>query len=258
MQERATEPSAEQVAREESLRRTAEQLETKQKQLEQTESRLQAERAEVKKLQEQSSARWRDADGRDHSQRELLEAERRRNMAEVEEQRRAVGRRAEHVDRSRAAMEQLRGELLRLHRETLEIRLATEELWAQLSGAAPPAALTQSLGRIRGKLAEHYRLIHVELQARKEEMEKTRDQLAQQHEALVQEKQRIEQWAVARQKEAQQQAARLIAREQQLDRREIELRCQSQQWQVERLELQQELRALRAALATRAEAAAMA
>ena len=241
LQERPAEPSAEQLAREESLRRTAEQLEAKQKQLEQIEARLQQDRAEVKKLQEQSSAGWRDADGRDHSRRELLEAERRRNMAEVEEQRRAVGRRAEHVDRSRAAMEQLRGELLRLHRETLEIRLATEELWAQLSGAAPPACALQSLGRIRGKLAEHYRLINVELQSRKEEMEKAAANWPNSTRPWCKRSSGFEQWAVAKQKEAQQQASRLIAREQQLDRRETELRRQSQQWQVERLELQQEL-----------------
>ena len=91
--------------------------------------------------------------------------------AELEEQRRAVARRSEQLDRSRAALEQLRGELGQLHRETLEIRLATEELWVQLSGVAPPAALIQSLGGIRNKLADHYRSAQSELRARKEEIE---------------------------------------------------------------------------------------
>ena len=139
------------------------------------------------------------------------------------------------MDRSRATLEQLRGELDRLHRETLEIRLATEELWVQLSGAAPPAALVQSLGRIRGKLAEHYRLANAELHAQKEELERTRGQLAEQHDKLAHERRRFEQWAATQQKETQQQASRLIARERQLDRRETELRTHSQQWQVERL-----------------------
>ena len=84
-------------------------------------------------------------------------------LAELEEQRRAVARRSEQLDRSRAALEQFRGELGQLHRETLEIRLATEELWVQLSGVAPPAALIQSLGGIRNKLAEHYRSAQSEL-----------------------------------------------------------------------------------------------
>ncbi len=255
LQQRAAEPSVEQTARQQSLEQAAGELEAKRKQLEQAEARLQEERAEMQKLQEQLSARQRDVDEQDRLRREHLEAERRQALADVEEQRRAVGRRAEHVDRSRATLEQLRGELDRLHRETLEIRLATEELWVQLSGAAPPAALVQSLGRIRGKLAEHYRLANAELHAQKEELERTRGQLAEQHDKLAQERRRFEQWAATQQKETQQQASRLIARERQLDRRETELRTHSQQWQVERCELQQELRSLRAESANRAETA---
>ena len=224
LQQRSAEPSTEQTAHEESLRQTAEQLAARQKQLDEAESRLQRQRAELQNLQEQLSARQSDIDNQDRSHRERQEAEHRRAMAEVEEQRRVVGRRAEHVDRSRAAMEQLRGQLQRLHRETLEIRLATEELWAQLSGAAPPAAVVQSLGRIRGKLAEHYRLANIELHTQKEELETLRGQLAAQHETLTQEKCRFEEHAAAQQKEVQQQASRLIARERQLDRRDAELR----------------------------------
>ena len=230
------------------MRQTAAELAARQKHLDEADARLQEQRGELQGLQQQMSARLRGIDQRDQSHRERLEAEHRRAMAAVEEQRRVVGRRAEHVDRSRAAMEEIRGQLQRLHRETLEIRLATEELWAQLSGAAPPAALVQSLGRIRGKLAEHYRLANLELHAQKEELEKLRGQLAAQHEALAREKCRFEEFTCTQQKEAQQQASRLIARERQLDRRDAELRAQSQQWQVERFELQQELRSLRTEL----------
>jgi predicted protein tyrosine phosphatase len=241
--------AAEQAAREESLRKAAEQLAAKQEQLEEAEAGLKQQRAELQGLHEQLSARLSEIDVQERAHRERLEAEHRRAMAAVEEQRRVIGRRAEHVDRSRAAMDELHGQLQRLHRETLEIRLATEELWTQLSGAAPPAALVQSLGRIRGKLAEHHRLAAVELHAQQEELEKLRLQLAAQHEALAQEKRRFEESLAAQQKEAQQQASRLIARERQLDRRDAELSAQSQQWQVERFELQQELRTLRAELA---------
>ena len=83
----------------------------------------------------------------------------------------------------------------------------------------------QSLGRIRGKLAEHYRLANLELHAQKEELEKLRGQLAAQHEALAREKCRFKEFTSTQQKEAQQQASRLIARERQLDRRDAELRA---------------------------------
>ena len=78
-------------------------------------------------------------------------------------------------------LEELRAELGRMHRETLEIRLATEELWVQVSGVAPPAVLTRSLGQIRARLADHYRLAGSELDEQKEELQTIRCELAEQH-----------------------------------------------------------------------------
>ena len=132
----------------------------------------------------------------------------------------------------------------RIHRETLEIRLATEELWVQLSGAAPPAALVRSLGRIRTKLADQYRQAGAELAEQKKELEAIRGQLNTQHEKLVEHKRRLEQWAAGRQEECEKQAARLVAREEQLHREETWLREQSRRWQAERAGFQCELQPL--------------
>jgi septal ring factor EnvC (AmiA/AmiB activator) len=115
----------------------------------------------------------------------------------------------------------------------------------QLAGAAPPAALTRSLGQIRARLAEDYRLANAELAERKQELAALRLELCRQHESLADEKRRLEQWAVRREQEIQSQASRLVAREQELDRQESELRRQAEQWQVDRLGFQQEIRRLR-------------
>jgi septal ring factor EnvC (AmiA/AmiB activator) len=133
-----------------------------------------------------------------------------------------------------------------MHRETLEIRLATEELWVQLAGAAPPAAMTYSLGRIRTKLADHYRLANAELQAQKNELEKIRCQLVEQHQQLVEQKSQFEQWATGRHDEIEQQAARLVAREEHLHSQQAELQDQAHCWQVERLDYQQQICRLQA------------
>ena len=130
-------------------------------------------------------------------------AELQQATAELGEKRQAVQRRADHVDQCRAALEQLRGELECIHRETLEIRLATEELWVRLSGAAPPAALVRSLGQIRAKLACQYRQAAAELAEQKKELEAIRGELNTQHEKLVEHKLRLEQWAVERQEECE-------------------------------------------------------
>jgi golgin subfamily B member 1 len=149
--------------------------------------------------------------------RQQMAAQRRQAAADVEQQRQAVQRRADHVDRCGAALGQLRGELARMQRETLEIRLATEELWVQLSGVAPPARLVQSLGRIRSKLAEQYAQANAELAEQKRDLEAIRDQLLKQHENLVREKRRFDQWASGQQMDCQEQASRLAARERQIE-----------------------------------------
>ena len=202
----------EEAACAELVGQTTNALAAERQQLAEEEARLNRQYAEVQQLQEQLSARWQAADQQDQERRERLEEEHRRALANLEEQRRIVRRRSEHIDRSRTAMEQLRDELGRLHRETLELRLATEELWAQLSGAAPPAALVQSLGRIRSKLAEHFRLANAELRGQKEELRKIQQELVEQHQKLAEEKREFDHWAAARQNEADQQAARLAAR----------------------------------------------
>jgi hypothetical protein len=149
---------------------------------------------------------------------EFFASEHRKTMAELDEKRQTLERRARRVDQCQAAFKKLRDEVERKHRETLEIRLCTEELWAQLSGVAPPAALTRSLGRIRAKLAEHYLQANSELGERKRELEAIHSQLAEEHKNLVEHKRRFEQWLAGRQEELDQQATRLIARERQLQK----------------------------------------
>jgi len=246
--QRSAQPSPELLAREESLRRRAEDLEARTRNLTLVESRLAEARVEAQRLcdelLQQRSQLQEDA----LAQRERLAAEHRQAIDELERKRQAVERRADHADHRHTALEQLRGELERMHRETLEIRLATEELWVRLSGAAPPAALSRSLGRIRSKLAEHYCQADAELRGQKEELEGLRRQMIEQHAKLVEHKRQVERWAAARLEQAEQQAARLVAREDQLRAREAELQDQSHRWRAERLEFQHEIRRLRARL----------
>ena len=171
-----------------------------------------------------------------------------RLAAEIEQKRREVQQRSEQADQAHAALEQFRAELGRMHRETLEIRLATEELWAELSGSAPPAALTRSLGRIRSRLADHYRMANLELHQKKEELQQLRGQLSQQYEKLVRQKRNFDAWALQCREEVEQQAARLLARGEDLDRREADMGEYARRAQAEKLELQQEIRRLRAKL----------
>jgi chromosome segregation ATPase len=166
--------------------------------------------------------------------------------AELETEKRlhALQARADHLERRSAAVDQLRAEVLRTQRETLELRLATDELWAQMMGAAPPAALSQSLAQIRGKLADQYRLERAEMAAQQQELEMLVARLDEQRERLRQQKQELERWAANRQADMEGQAARLVARENELDRRKAELDGLRLEQQNDRHAYEREIRRL--------------
>jgi hypothetical protein len=147
----------------------------------------------------------------------------------LDEKRRWLQRRSDQVDRAEAALEQLKDELQRMHRESLEARLATTELWTRLCETVPPETLTETLGRIRSALAEHYRLADQDLNEKRTRLKSIGEQLCQQHAALLRRKRELDRWSSARQDELQQQASRLSARQRELARREAELNRALQQ-----------------------------
>jgi chromosome segregation protein len=241
------------VLQDEAVRRKAESLASREHQLAELDAELSRQREALAKFHEQLTAERQLLDDHARAERERLAAEETRLAADIERQRREVEQRGEHVDQSRAGLEQFRAELSRMHGETLEIRLATEELWAELSGSTPPAALTRSLGRIRSRLADHYRTANADLDQKKKELESLRDHLSEQYEKLVRQKRSFDEWAAACRDEADQQAARLQAQTEEIERREADMGEYARAAQAEKLEMQQEIRRLRSKLVARAQ-----
>lgn len=233
------------MARAEAERSDAEKC-ARRKEIELAECRAEEARAEAESLRERLRQAHQELSEDARQQRRRLADEQRAALAEIEKQREAVRRRGEHVDKAHAALEQLRGELGRMHRETLEIRLATEELWVQLSGAAPPAALTKSLSGIRSKLADHYRLANAELQQQKQELEAIRRQLAEQYDKVLRQKQQYDHWAQQHRQDTEADASRLAARETELHQLQAELNNRALKWQAQRLDYEQQIRRLKA------------
>jgi hypothetical protein len=127
--------------------------------------------------------------------------QRQRALAELARERRILERRGQILDSRRVALEQLRAELTRRHRESLELRLTMEEMWAKLSQELPAAELAQSLHHTRNQVADHYRLARAELAEREQRLEALRSQIAAQHERLAQERQQVIDWADRRRQE---------------------------------------------------------
>ena len=175
------------------------------------------------------------------NERSAWEAERIRRQRRMEEQERSL-------DQQAATLEQLKAELAVSQREVFEMRLATEEIYSQLSGSLAPASLARSIAQTREKLADHYQLQEGEIAQQGRELEQTRVEMSTQHAELLRQRDELDAWLRKRQQEIEQQAARLVAREQELDRQDRHTAEQAMKWNEERQEYKVEIRRLLASL----------
>src|SRR4051812_26618698 len=171
-------------------------------------------------------------------------------LAQADQQHRAeqLEQREDEIDARENALVHLQGELRTTQREVLEMRLATEETWAQLAGALAPASLTRSISQVRSKLADHYRVTLDELAQRSEQLDAFRGDLSQQVESIESQRTELAAWAERRHVDIESQAARLVAREQELDRQQQHYEQLESQWHIERTDYQGEIRRLLATI----------
>jgi hypothetical protein len=175
------------------------------------------------------------------AQEQLAQADRQHRTAQLDQ-------REAEIDARENALAQMHAELRATQREVLEMRLATEETWAQLSGALAPASLTRSISQVRAKLADHYRSTLEEIAGRSQQLEAVRQDLAQQLAAIEDERHELGGWAERRHADIEQQASRLVAREQELDRQQHHYEQMESQWCIERTDYQAEIRRLLATI----------
>lgn len=217
------------------------------------EESLAAEKAELAELRRVLLSEREELRRRDRLSREHNLAQRERIQAELVDKRRQLAGRGEELDRTHAALKKLRDELSLMHRDALESQLAAEELWTQLSIAAPPAVLAQRLGEIRRRLAEAYRAEKAELVERRRELTELGGELAEQLALLARQKTELDARLAGREQEIERQAASLAAREEELGGQEIRFQQAAQEWAAQRLAYHQEIRILRERLDNLAE-----
>lgn len=239
--------AAEYGQREQALHDREANLLAEKDRVSQLEAELLTEQAELAE-QRQDLVRWRQRAQRQiETDREEIDRRERMAAARFAGEQQVLERRGEQLDLREVAIARRLEEMRAAQRETLEARLATEELWAQVTGTASAPALTQALARLRGNLADQYRLANAELGERRSGLEALSQRLAEHHERLAADKRDLQDWFSRRQEEVERQAAMLVAREQELDRQQGEFERLQQLWQDERLEYQRQVRELRAA-----------
>ena len=182
------------------------------------------------------------------SQQQAIAELKKTTEAELADVRTKLDARQDWIERQKGGLEQVRDEALRLHRQSLEMRLLAEQLWTQISGALTPAEVTQAIAQLRLKLAEQYRLEEQQLVVRREELLKVGEAVAAQHTELEQLRAGLREWVTARQEEIERQAAALVERELSLDAQQDAHRQTEREWQAARRVYEQQIRDLSAQL----------
>src|SRR5690606_17264099 len=107
-----------------------------------------------------------------------LNEEREQHLAASNKLKKQLDRREAELDQRDESLQQLRVELEQTQREVLEMRLATEETWAQLTGALTPANLSRSISHTRAQLSDHFQHQLQEIADRRTELDRLREELA--------------------------------------------------------------------------------
>jgi chromosome segregation ATPase len=222
----------------------AESMETYRLKLVEAEQRLVDEQAEWQRRFRELSEQRAEFTGFVEMERQKLNQQRRQAAEARDAEQRDVKRQESDLANRTAALVGLRAEVQRTQQEALEMRLATEELWSQLSAQHAPESLAQSMAQIRLKLAEEFRLAKTELLKQRADIKQLAERLGQQHQKATEQRAQSQAWLNGRLQELEQYAGRIRTREQQVASERAALRAEQAQWQGEKFRLEQEIRRL--------------
>lgn len=139
---------------------------------------------------------------------------------------------------------QLQAQLREAQRETLEMRLATEELWARMTPEVPSAALQQALAEHRLRLTDVYRLALVDLRHERQSLDQMHATLGEQEETIAHQRRELEDWQHRRQAEFDAKTAELAAQASQLQLWQDRLEHQQEQAKRSELHFREEIQRL--------------
>jgi hypothetical protein len=227
----------------------------REKQLEAAEAMLNEQFAAIERDRAALYADRRDWDEHNKRQRQAIDELRQAAEDELADRRTRLEARQEWIERQKAGLEQVRDEALKLHRQSLEMRLVAEQVWSQITVMRSPAELTQTIASARLQLSEQYRIEEQQLAARREELLGLSEKVAQQHQELVQLRDGVRDWGLARQKEIERQARALAERESVLDTQQEKLRDRENEWNSQRREYDRQIREFNARLRSLPQAA---
>jgi hypothetical protein len=212
--------------------------------LDQREESLERERHLIDDLRRALQARGGEQQQRSSEDRQAWEQERAAHQADIRRQQDMLALHARNLEARRARLDHLRDDLEQTHRQTLEIRLVVEQLWAQLSQSFGDEATRMRIEQARSELAVSYKSLQSTLDEQRSELEAAEQRLAEQRERFRTERDEFTAWM-------SQHEQQLLQREQLLQRdvesaaeREAEWRTTRERWTLEKIEAESVIRQL--------------
>ncbi len=129
---------------------------------------------------------------------EIWQKERDAQKAELRRQQDMLSLHAENLEHRRERLDTLRSEVEETHRGTLEMRLALEEGWAQLTQEEGEEAARSRLEKAREALAAHYRQLREALSVERQELDHSQELFHRHRDEFRQERQDLSEWVSER------------------------------------------------------------
>lgn len=176
--------------------------------------------------------------------RQTWNDERQAQLAEIRRQQDLLTHHAESLEARRERLDRLRAELEETHHATLDMRLAVEETYAELSRSSGEEVVRRRVEEARAAMEHHYRQRNEETARQKSELDSARTEIQEQTRSLQAERDRLAEWISERESKLRQHEDRLQSKSAILEESRVELSGLGEARMKERLEAERMIREL--------------
>jgi len=177
-------------------------------------------------------------------ERETWDQERQAQRAEIRRQQDMLTLHAENLEGRKSRLDQLRVELEETHRETLEMRMAVEEAWAQLTQASGSDAAQERVDQARSALSDHFAQLRESLAQQCQGLLNEQSQHQQQQNEFREERQKLTEWISVRDKSLQQREEQLSGEADDLQKRHASFAAENEARIAEKADTERVIRDL--------------
>ena len=178
------------------------------------------------------------------SEREAWSNERQIQQVELRRQHDLMTSHSENLESRRIRLDRLRAELEDTHRSTLEMRLAVEETWVDLTQSIGQEESRQRVEQVRHTLVGYYRQLHEGLVEQRREHLEAQSKFERLRAEFLDERQKLMDWIAARDSELRVAEERLKIASTEISMRDAAWQAARDRWLMEKAEAEQVIRKL--------------